>query len=306
MRVIVLGAAAGGGFPQWNADSDACRRARAGDPAARPRTQASAAFSADGERWLVVNAAPDLRAQIEATPALWPRDGLRSSPIGAVVLTNADVDAIAGLLHLREGTPFALYAHGRVLATLDANPIFEVVNRSVVPRRALDVDAAFAPADAGGDPLGLEVTPFLAPGKVPLYLEGGATPETAARGGDTLGLDIQAGGRRVVWLANCAVVDDEVRTRVEGADLLCMDGTLWQDDEMIRAGVGHKTGRRMGHVSMDGDDGAIARLADVAIGRRVFVHVNNTNPALLADSLERVALERHGWEVAEDGQEIAL
>ena len=306
MRVIVLGAAAGGGFPQWNANSDACRRARSGDPAAKPRTQASAAFSADGERWLVVNAAPDLRAQIEATPALWPRDGPRSSPIEAVVLTNADVDAIAGLLHLREGTPFALYAHERVLATLDANPIFEVVNRSVVPRRALDVDAAFAPADAGGDTLGFEVTPFLAPGKVPLYLEGGAAPETVAREGDTLGLDIRGGGRRVVWLANCAVVDDDVRARVAGTDLLCMDGTLWQDDEMIRAGVGHKTGRRMGHVSMDGDDGAIARLANIEIGRRIFVHVNNTNPTLLADSVERAALERHGWEVAGDGQEIVL
>ena len=138
MRVRVLGAAAGGGFPQWNANSEACRRARRGDPAARPATQASIALSADGRRWVLVNASPDLRQQIERNAGLHPRDGLRSSPIAAVVLTNADVDAVAGLLHLREGTPFALYAHRRVLAVLDRNPIFEVVDRELVPRRALE------------------------------------------------------------------------------------------------------------------------------------------------------------------------
>src|SRR5215208_5187941 len=138
MRVRVLGAAAGGGFPQWNAASDACVRARRGDPAARPATQASVAVSADGERWILVNAAPDLRQQIEASPPLHPRDGLRSSPIAAVVLTNADVDAVAGLLNLREGTPFAIHAHQRVLQVLDRNPIFEVVNRALVPRRQVE------------------------------------------------------------------------------------------------------------------------------------------------------------------------
>ena len=167
MRVRVLGAAAGGGFPQWNADSDACRRARSGDPAARPATQASVAVSADGERWVLLNASPDLRQQIEATPALHPREGLRSSPIKAVLLTNGDVDAIAGLLHLREGTAFALYAHERVLAVLDANPVFEVVNRELVPRRRLVPDEGVELSDAAGTPLGLTALPFPAPGKIP-------------------------------------------------------------------------------------------------------------------------------------------
>ncbi|MCB1885318.1 MAG: pyrroloquinoline quinone biosynthesis protein PqqB, partial [Geminicoccaceae bacterium] len=294
-----------GGFPQWNAGGDACGRARRGDPAARPASQAGAAFSADGERWLLVNAAPDLRAQVEATPALWPK-ALRHSPIKAVVLTNADVDAVAGLLHLREGTPFALHAHARVLETLDANPIFEVVDRAVVPRLRIEPDVPFLPADAAGEPLGLAVTPFLAPGKVPLYREGQGAFATDARDGDTLGLVVEHGGRRAVWLANCAAVDDDVRERVGGADLLFMDGTLWRDDEMIAQGVGRKTGRRMGHVSMDGEDGVMARLEGVPVGRRLFVHVNNTNPAHLADGPERAELERRGWEMAFDGLEIAL
>jgi len=307
MRVLVLGAAAGGGFPQWNANSEACRRARAGDPLARTATQASIAVSADGSDWVLINASPDLRQQIEASGHLQPQHGLRSSPIKGVILTNGDVDAVAGLLHLREGTPFALYAHQRVLSILDANPIFEVVARGVVPRRPLDQDVAADLLDAGGSSLGLTVLPFAAPGKVPLYLEGdAATLDTAATVGDTLGLEITAGGRRIVYLANCATITDEVRRRVAGADLLFMDGTLWRDDEMIAQGVGAKTGRRMGHISMSGPEGAMARLADVAVGRRVFLHINNTNPALLADAPERAELERAGWEVAFDGMELTL
>jgi pyrroloquinoline quinone biosynthesis protein B len=308
MRVRVLGAAAGGGFPQWNADSEACRRARSGDPTAARATQASVAVSADGERWVVVNASPDLRQQIEANPALHPGHGLRSSPIAAVVLTNGDVDAIAGLLHLREGTALALYAHQRVLAVLDRNPVFEVLDRAIVPRRTLRGDEPVDLADATDKSLGLRVAPFLVPGKLPLYLEAeaGDALDTAAQDGDTLGLEIEAGGRRLVHLANCAALDPRVRARVAGADLLLMDGTLWQDDEMIIQGVGTKTGRRMGHISMSGPDGAIAGLADVPIGRRIFIHVNNTNPALLADSPERALLGRAGWEVARDGMEILL
>lgn len=308
MQVLVLGAAAGGGFPQWNANSDACRRARASDPAAWPATQAGVALSADGRRWLLVNASPDLRQQIEATPALWPQDGLRSSPIKAVLLTNGDVDAIAGLLHLREGTAFALYAHPQVLGVLERNPIFAVLDPAIVPRRALTPEVRFMPADAAGEPLGFEVRPFLAPGKRPLYLEGeaGAALDTATREGDTLGLEVMAGGRRLVHLANCALLDEALIARIRDADLLLMDGTLWQDDEMIVQGVGKKTGRRMGHISMSGLEGAIERLRGVPLGRRIFIHVNNTNPALLADSPERAELERAGWEVAFDGMELTL
>ena len=308
MRIRVLGAAAGGGFPQWNAHSEACRRARGGDPAASPATQASIALTADDRRWVLVNASPDLRQQIEANPPLHPRRALRSSPIAAVVLTNADVDAVAGLLHLREGTPFAIYAHDRVLGVLDANPIFEVVNREIVPRRPLPVELPTRLTDAAGESLGLDLLPFLAPGKLPLYLEGraGSALDTAALDGDTLGLEIRAGGCGLIYLANCARITDDLLERIAGADVLFLDGTLWRDDEMIAQGVGPKTGRRMGHVSMSGPDGAIERLRDVPVGQRVFIHVNNTNPALLADSPERAELERAGWQVAHDGMELKL
>lgn len=305
MHITVLGAAAGGGFPQWNANSPACRRARSGDPAARPATQASIAVSVDGKRWTLFNASPDLRAQIERTPVLHPRHGLRSSPIAAVILTNGDVDAIAGLLNLREGTPFVLFAHPLVQRILADNQVFDVLRRDIVPRRDLAVGTSATPADAGGVPLGFRLEVFAAPGKVPLYAEG-RDLDLASTAGESLGLEITAGGRKLVYLANCARVTEEVRGRVDGADLLFMDGTLWRDDEMIEAGVGAKTGRRMGHVSMSGPDGAIARLADLRIGRRVFIHVNNTNPALLADSAERLELAAAGWEVAFDGMELSL
>lgn len=306
LRIAVLGAAAGGGFPQWNAHSEACRRARAGDPAAKPRTQASIAVSADDHRWVLINASPDLRQQIEANPTLWPSEGLRSSPIAAVLLTNGDVDAIAGLLHLREGTPFALYGHAKVLGVLEQNPIFAVVSRKLVLRRALPLEEPVEPADATGGGLGFRVTAFLAPGKMPLYLEGEGPIRTDAEEGDTLGLELEAHGKRLVYLANCARVTETVRERVAGADLLFMDGTLWEDEEMITQGVGVKTGGRMGHVSMSGPEGAIARLAGLPIGRRLFIHVNNTNPAILDDSPERAILRAAGWEVAMDGQEIRL
>lgn len=307
MQVRVLGAAAGGGFPQWNANSEACRRARRADSMARPATQASIAVSNDGSRWVLVNASPDLRQQIEAQPALQPKSGLRSTPIAAVVLTNGDVDAVAGLLHLREGTPFALYAHPRVLAVLADNPIFEVVDRSLVPRREFRMGSRAIVMDAAEGDLGLAIEPFATPGKLPLYLEGGREVlDTAAMDGDTLGLEIEAGAGRLLYVANCARLTDALLDRIAGADILFLDGTLWRDDEMIVQGVGRKTGRRMGHISMSGPDGAIERLARVPVGRRIFIHVNNTNPALLADSPERGTLERAGWEVAFDGMELSL
>jgi len=306
VRVLVLGAAAGGGFPQWNAGSAACMRARRGDPAARPATQASIALSADGERWVVVNASPDLRQQIEANPPLWPRRGPRHSPIAAVVVTNGDVDAVAGLLHLREGTPFALYASPRTLAVLDRNPIFEVLDRRLVPRRPLPFEEPFRLRDAAGEELGLEAVAFPVPGKPPLYLEGeyGERLVTDAEEGDVVGVEFRARGYRVVYVGNVARIDDSLRARLAGAEVVFVDATLWRDDEMIRAGVGAKTGRRMGHVSVSGPDGVLARLADLPIGRRILIHVNNTNPILLADSPERREVEAAGFEVAHDGMEI--
>lgn len=304
----MLGAAAGGGFPQWNAASEACLRARAGDPAARPATQAALAVSADGERWLLVEASPDLRQQIEATPELQPKRPPRSSPIAAVVVTNGEVDSIGGLLHLREGTPFALYAHPRILALLDANPIFEVVDRRIVPRRALPLDRWVELEDARGKTLGLALRAFALAGKPPLFLEKAAHggPPPAPEPGDVIGLEIAAAGRRIVWIANCGALDEKVIARCAGADVLFVDATLWSDDELVQAGISERTGRAMGHVSLSGEQGVLARLAPVPAGRKILVHINNTNPVLLADSPERTEVERAGFEVGFDGLRIDL
>jgi pyrroloquinoline quinone biosynthesis protein B len=307
LSVRVLGAAAGGGFPQWNANSEACRRARSGDPAAQRATQASIAVAADERHWFLINASPDLRQQIEANACLRPSDGIRSSPIAGVVLTNGDVDAIAGLLHLREGTPFSLYAHPTVLKVLDANSIFEVLNRRVVPRRPLALDAWQPLRRGDGADSGLEARPFEVPGKVPLYQESDRDEEEGfEEPGTTLGLEIRAGNERFAYVANCAEITDAVAERLSGTPLVFIDGTLFSDDEMIRQGVGKKTGRRMGHVSVSGPDGSLERLKPLGIGRSIFLHINNTNPLLLKDSPERRLIEAEGFEVAYDGMEIRL
>jgi len=309
IRVVVLGAAAGGGFPQWNSNSEACRRARSGDPAARPATQASIAVSADGRRWFLINAAPDLREQINRQPQLHPTEGLRSSPIAGVVLTNGDVDAVAGLLNLRERTAFTVYGHPRILAVLEHNPIFQVLAPDVVRRQALALGERIALSDPDGVASGLSLEAFAVPGKVALYMEDSAKGSgLGTEEGDTIGLEItdEAEDARLLFVANCARVDEAVRTRCSGASALFFDGTLWQDEEMIARGEGGKTGQRMGHISMSGEDGSMAALDGLDIGRRVFIHINNTNPALLADSPERAEIEAAGWQVAYDGMEIAL
>jgi pyrroloquinoline quinone biosynthesis protein B len=300
MRVVVLGAAAGGGFPQWNSNASACRRARGGDPAALPRTQAGLAVSADGDRWFLFNAAPDLREQISRNSVLHPKQGLRSSPIAGVVLTGGDVDVIAGLLTLRERQSFVLHATARILGVLDANPIFEVLDRAVVERRRQDLNASFALDDV------LTVELFAVPGKTPLYLESGDPAPAILTDETTVGALISDGARKVFFIPGCAVMPPDLAERLQGADLVFFDGTLWRDDEMIAAGLGLKTGRRMGHMSLGGPDGVIEAFRAIKVGRKVALHINNSNPVLLADSPERAEAEAAGWTIAHDGLEIAL
>src|ERR1700757_2522567 len=224
LTVLVLGSAAGGGFPQWNCRCATCRLAWAGAARVRPRTQASLAVSADGENWLLINASPDLPQQVRQSKVLHPRSGTRGSPIKAVVLTGAEIDQVAGLLSLRAAN---------------------------------------------------------------------------------VGVEISARNARLVYIPGAAAVTAAMMERIKRADVVFFDGTLFRDDEMIASGTGAKTGRRMGHMPIDGEDGSLAVLEGVA-GRRVYVHVNNTNPILIEGSPERVEVERKGWEVAEDGMEIVL
>jgi pyrroloquinoline quinone biosynthesis protein B len=309
LRVLVLGSAAGGGFPQWNSNDAASQRARASDPAAPARTQSSIAVSADDRRWVVFNASPDLRQQINDTQALHPKEGKRHSPIAAVVLTNGDVDHVAGLLTLRESQPFAVYATDRVLSVLRANSIFNVLNPEFVDRRVMKLGEPFEVVEKQGTGTGVIVEAFPVPGKVALYLEdarAGANFGTQTE--DTVGLCISSrdGASRLYYVPGCAALPADVADRLRGAPLVLFDGTLWRDDEMIVNGIGSKTGRRMGHMSVSGADGTIAAFAPLRVKRKIFVHMNNSNPILLADSHERAAIEKAGWEAAYDGMEISL
>jgi pyrroloquinoline quinone biosynthesis protein B len=300
MRLVVLGAAAGGGFPQWNSACPVGRRAWQRDPAASWRTQCSVALSADGERWTLLNASPDLRQQILATPVLHPRRGPRHSPIAAVVLTNGDVDHVAGLLTLRENQSFALYATGATLAVLESNPIFNVLNPEFVRRAPLTLEQ---PVELEG---GGTIVPFAVPGKVPLYLEGDA-PAIGAETENVVGLELGArAGESAFFIPGCAHVTPALAERLRGAPLVLFDGTLWTDDEMIRSETGAKTGTRMGHMSICGPEGTLAAFAPLDVRRKVLIHINNTNPILLDDSAERKVVEAAGWEVAYDGMEIEL
>ena len=308
LRVVVLGAAAGGGVPQWNCGCPVCRAARAEHPELRS-TQASIAVSADGDHWYLINASPDLRQQLIATPQLHPRHGqLRHSPIAAVILTNGEVDAVAGLLSMREGSPFTIYAHAKVLAILSANSIFNVLNEKNVRRQAIEVEQAFEPRLPDGSPSGIEILPFAVSGKGAWYLEGRAHPGGDDGSGDTIGLRIKdrGNGKFFYFVAACAGVTDELKTRLAGAPLAFFDGTVWRDDELIAAGLGNKTGQAMGHIAMSGDRGAIAALDGLDIGQKVFLHINNSNPALLRGSSERKIVEGAGWQIPADGTEIVL
>lgn len=292
MILTVLGAAAGGGVPQWNCACQNCSLARAGH---LPRmTQSSVAVSLDGTSWVALNASPDVRAQL-AAPRFSPT-GLRGSPVKAVVVTNADVDHIAGLLSLREGTGFELWASAETLAVLASSPVFGVLS-DVVERREMALDKSFSPLP------GLTIMPFAVPGKVALFLESELGAEQRM-GGQTVGLEIAGNGKRVLYIPGCAEVPDWLLDRIEGADVLLFDGTVFADDELVREGVGTKTGARMGHLAISGPGGSLERFAGRQVGRKILIHINNTNPILRPDGPERAAVVNAGWELAQDGMEV--
>ena len=298
ITAIVLGAAAGGGFPQWNCRCPVCSLGWAGDTRVRRSTQASLAVTVDGKRFTLLNASPDLREQIAVTPALQPQAGLRGSPIAAVVLTGAEIDQTAGLLVLRERHDFAICGTAETLNTVAANPMFNVLAADVVARRVSEIDKPFTLAD------GLVIELFKVPGKVPLYLEG-TNPELAAETGANVGVELSFDGRTLAFVPGCAAITPALAARLERADAVLFDGTLFADDEMIASGTGTKTGRRMGHMPIDGEGGSLAALAHLP-GRRIYMHINNTNPIRVAGSPERRKVEAAGWQIAEDGLRIEL
>jgi pyrroloquinoline quinone biosynthesis protein B len=296
LTAIVLGSAAGGAFPQWNCRCPVCALAWAGDARVRPRTQTSIAISAGDGRWTLINASPDLPVQIRATPALHPRGPLRGSPIDAVVLTGAEIDQITGLLSLRESTPLRLYGTPASHAAVAANAMSGALTS--ISRHAVNPGERFALAG------NIEATLFMVPGKLPLYLEG-ETAEVDTESAANVGVELCHEGARMVFVPGAAAVTSAMRERIARADVVLFDGTLFVDDEMIRVGTGQKTGRRMGHMPIDGEGGSLRALDALSV-RRIFIHINNTNPILVDGSPERQKIEAAGWQVAEDGMEIVL
>jgi pyrroloquinoline quinone biosynthesis protein B len=208
---------------------------------------------------------------------------------------------------MREGSPFTIYGHEKVLATLKSNSVFNVLNEKNVKRQEIEIDRAFEPKLPDGSSSGIEILPFEVTGKGAWYLEG-ERREGKEAAGDTLGLRIRdkATGKFFYFIAACAEVTDDLKSRLKGASLVFFDGTVWRDDELIAAGLSTKTGRGMGHIAMSGETGAIAALENLDIERKIFLHINNSNPALLHDSEERKAVMRAGWHIPADGTEITL
>jgi pyrroloquinoline quinone biosynthesis protein B len=296
LKALVLGSAAGGSFPQWNCQCPVCRLAWAGDPRVSFRTQASLAVTSGDGRWTLLNASPDLASQIRSTPALHPRGLQRGTPIAAIVLSGAEIDQITGLLHVRESTAFGVFATEETHAAIQRNQMFSALTS--VTWNTIIAGKAFAL------PGGIEAELFMVPGKVPLYLEG-AKPATAAVSGSNVGVELRYDGKTLLFVPGAADVNDALQARLSKADVVLFDGTLFTDDEMIRTDTGVKTGRRMGHMPIEGEGGTLQKLAGLN-ARKVFIHINNTNPILIEGSPERMRVAAAGWEIAEDGMEIAL
>ena len=308
MRILVLGAAAGGGFPQWNCACANCRRSWSGDVNAPPLTQSSIAVTADGVRWALLNASPDLRQQIAANPQLQPQISGRHTPLSTVILTNGDIDHITGLLSMREMQAFTIHCSDRVDAALGKNAVFNVLNPSLVRRLPLPLTGTVDIRDADGRSMGFTVTTFPVPGKIALWLEDLTKADFGSVEGDTVGLQVTdtASGKSFFYIPGCASMPPELAQRLSGAEMVFFDGTTWTDDEMMKAGVGTKTAARMGHMWMSGEGGSMAAFAPLGVKRKIFIHINNTNRVLLHDSAERAEAQAQGWDIAHDGMEVSL
>jgi len=301
MWVRVLGSAAGGGFPQWNCTCPPCRSVRDGSRPCRPRTQSSIAVSPDRRRWFLLNASPDVGAQFGSCPDLHPSrgpDGAREVPLQAVLLTDAELDHTLGLLLLREGRGLVLHATEAVHDTLcDGNSLLRTLGaycpvewRPVVPGTRVPL----------GD--GLSYRAF----DVPTTKRARFGPTAAA--GRVVGyrLTDERSGRTLVYLPCVQELTAAVRAELGDCACLLVDGTCWRDDELIRLGLAGRTAREMGHLPISGPGGSLGQLSPLPIERKIYIHINNTNPILLEDTLERRAVEEHGLEVAADGLELQI
>jgi pyrroloquinoline quinone biosynthesis protein B len=306
MRVRLLGTAAGGGFPQWNCHCAHCRGVRTGRVPARARSQSGAAISAEGRRWFLLNASPDLRQQIEGFAPLRPADGrTRSTPIEGVLLTNADLDHTVGLFSLREGGRLPVHATPSVRGALTQGVTIGPVLESYGGLEWREPPAELAPLfGADGTPSGLRYAAFSVPGKPPRYREGRVAP-AADDGVGYCFVDERTGGQ-MLFIPDAAALDSDVLRQLPTCDVLLLDGTFWSNNEMERMGTGTASAAEMGHLPVGGVSGSLACIASLPISRRIYIHINNTNPMLIEDSPERAAVEAAGVEVGWDGLEFEL
>jgi pyrroloquinoline quinone biosynthesis protein B len=305
VRVRVLGSGAGGGFPQWNCNCTNCKGFRSGTLPAKARTQSSIALSADGQRWYLLNASPDIRQQINNSPCLSPCTEPRDTPIQAILLTNGEIDHIAGLLSVRESQPLCLYSTSQVQQwVLETNAVFRGLFRA--PTQSLwKIVSLTEPQEIigiDGKSSGLFYEAFIVPGKPPAYLTGLVSESNEATIGYKI-LDANS-GRSLVYLPAIKQIDAAVRSMLESCDCFFFDGTCWSDDELLKQKLSQKTSLSMGHVPISGPDGSLIQLAGLQRARKIYTHMNNTNPLLIEDSPEQRIVAEAGWEVAFDGMEF--
>lgn len=305
MQIHILGSAAGGGFPQWNCNCANCDGFRKGTLNARARTQSSIAVSEDGEHWILINASPDIRAQLASFPALQPARSPRDTGIEAILLMDSQVDHTAGLLSLREGLPIDLWCTAEVHEDLSgAFPLFRMLEHwhGGLSWQPVEVSEQIPFAMPCAPSIRLTAIPLLS--NAPPYSPRRDKP----RPGDNIGLFLEdtRTGQRVFYAPGLGAPDPKTLDWMKRADVLLVDGTLWQDDELILQEVGTRTGHAMGHLAQSGPGGMIDVLDSLPAARKILIHINNTNPILDEDSLERAKLTRHGIEVAWDGMHIDL
>ncbi len=298
LRALVLGTAAGGGLPQWNCGCPNCNKARHAGSGIAPQTQSSLAVSADGEHWAILNTSPDIRQQMTAHEVLHPKS-VRHTPVSSVLLTNGDIDHIAGLLILREKQAFTVFLTTAIMEVIEQNPIFNALDRHHVTFQVIDLETQFTLAP------GLEASLFAVPGKVPLFMEGEIV-DTKLEGDQTVGVQLTAQNRTAFYIPGCAAMTPSLEEKLRYTELVFFDGTVFENEEMISTKTGQKTGARMGHMAMSGQDGSVAAFEKLGVKQKVFVHINNTNPVWDPDSRERATVEAAGWAIAHDGLEIAL